>query len=270
VDNADNRSILAHREFLKATGAVVVGFSMADTAVAQVSSATPKGRGVVSGPPDEGEIDSYIAVHPDNTVTIFSGYVDLGQGGPTALRQIAAEELDLDFDQVLTVRADTFVSTNGFTAASRTAGIGGTQLRAAAAEARRVLLTMASERLRVPVQELTVAKGIVSVRTDPTRSISYGELLGDKAFNRRYEPVSYTGGVELPRTNPNNAPTKARTEYKIVGTRIPRPEMYDKVTGKYVYVQHVRVPGMLHGRLVWPRGQGPYGASPKVIAIDEQ
>lgn len=270
MDDGANRSILARREFLKATGAVVVGFSMADTAAAQVSSASPTRRGVVSGPPDEGEIDSYIAVHPDTTVTIFSGYVDLGQGGPTALRQIAAEELDLDFDQVLTVRADTFLSTNGFTAASRTAGIGGTQLRAAAAEARRVLLIMASDRLKAAVQELTVAKGIVSVRTDPTRSTSYGELLGDKAFNRRYEPVSYTGGIELPRTSPDNAPPKARTEYKIVGARIPRPEMYDKVTGKYAYVQHVRVPGMLHGRLVWPRGQGPYGVSPKVIAIDEQ
>ena len=104
-------------------------------------------RGVVSGPPDPAQVDSYVAIHPDNTATIFAGYVELGQGGPTALRQVAAEELDLDFDQVKDVRADTFVSTNGFTAASRTAGIGGTELRAAAAEARRVLLELASERL---------------------------------------------------------------------------------------------------------------------------
>jgi nicotinate dehydrogenase subunit B len=270
MDDADDRSLLARREFLKATGAVVVGFSVRETASAQAGGVAAAKRGVSSGPPDEAEIDSYIAVHPDNTVTIFSGYVDLGQGGPTALGQIAAEELDLDFDQVLTVRADTFVSTNGFTAASRTAAIGGTQLRAAAAEARRVLLTLASERLKAPVPELTVARGVVSVRTDPTRSISYGQLLGDKVFNRRYEPVSYTGGIELPRTNPNNAPPKARTEYTIVGTRIPRPDIYEKVSGKYVYVQHVRLPEMLHGRLVWPRGQGPYGVSPRVVAIDEQ
>jgi nicotinate dehydrogenase subunit B len=270
MDNADNSSVLARREFLKATGAVVVGFSMAETASAQAGATAATRRGVLSGPPDEAEIDSYIAVHPNNTVTIFSGYVDLGQGGPTALRQIAAEELDLDFDQVLTVRVDTFVSTNGFTAASRTAAIGGTQLRAAAAEARRVLLTLAAERLKTPVQELTVAKGVVSVRTDSARSISYGELLGDKAFNRRYEPVNYTGGIELPRGNANNAPPKARTEYKIVGARVPRPDMHEKVSGKYIYVQHVRLPGMLHGRLVLPRGQGPYGESPKVIAIDEQ
>src|SRR5881628_2985840 len=150
---------------------------MADASAAQTARPAAGQRGLTSGPPDEAEIDSYIAVHPDNTVTIFAGYVDLGQGGPTALRQIAAEELDLDFDQVLTVRMDTFVSTNGFTAASRTAGIGGTQLRAAAAEARRALLTLASERLKAPVRELSVAKGVVSVKADPQRSISYGALL---------------------------------------------------------------------------------------------
>jgi nicotinate dehydrogenase subunit B len=107
MDKADDRSVLARREFMKATGAILVGFSVRETASAQATGLAAAKRGVSSGPPDEAEIDSYIAVHPDNTVTIFSGYVDLGQGGPTALRQIAAEELDLDFDQVLTVRADT-------------------------------------------------------------------------------------------------------------------------------------------------------------------
>jgi CO/xanthine dehydrogenase Mo-binding subunit len=111
-------------------------------------------RGLVSGPPDPGQVDSYIAIHPDNTATLYTGYVELGQGGPTAMRQVAAEELDLDVDQVKTVRVDTFVSTNGFTAASRTAAIGGTETRAAAAEARRVLLELASERLKTPVGDL--------------------------------------------------------------------------------------------------------------------
>src|SRR5437660_1776244 len=120
VDNDDDRPELARRQFLKATGSLVVGFSAAEAAAAQ-STATP--RGTVSGPPDDAEIDSYIAVHANNTVTIFSGYVELGQGGPTALRQIAAEELDLDFDQVQTVKNDTFVCTNGATYASMTVGV---------------------------------------------------------------------------------------------------------------------------------------------------
>ena len=227
-------------------------------------------RGVVSGPPDPAQVDSYVAIHPDNTATIFAGYVELGQGGPTALRQVAADELDLDLDQVKDVRADTFVSTNGFTAASRTAGIGGTELRAAVAEARRVLLSLASERLKAPVQDLTVTKGVVSVRADAKRSVTYADLLGGKPFNRQFEPVSYQGGIELPRKGLDNAVPKRRDDYRIVGTRVPRPDITEKIKGTYEYVQHVRLPGMLHGRVVWPRGQGAHAISnPTVVAIDE-
>ena len=113
------------REFLKVSGAVVVSIGVGNIAEAQ----TPAGagaalqRGLVSGPPDPTMLDSYLAVHSNNTASIYLGYVDLGQGGPTALCQVAADELDLDFTQVSIVRNDTFMSTNGFTAASRTAGI---------------------------------------------------------------------------------------------------------------------------------------------------
>ena len=209
-DTSDPQSLLGRREFLKTTGAVVVGFSVA-AELSAAQSGAPAPRGTVSGPFDEAEIDSYVAIHPDNKATIFSGYVELGQGGPTALRQIAAEELDLEFDQVLMVPVDTFVSTDGFTAASMTVAIGGTKLRAAAAEARRVLLGLASDRLKAPAQDLIVTKGVVSVRSDPQRSVTYGALLGDKRFNRKYEPIPYQGiGLELPRKNPDNAPAKPR------------------------------------------------------------
>src|SRR6266853_4402244 len=272
MHDAEDHSVLARREFLKTTtGALVVGFSAAHMPVAHGAGGAAVERGLKSGPPDPAEVDSYIAVHPNNTVTIFAGYVDLGQGGPTALCQIAAEELDLDFHQVFTVRNDTFVTTNGFTAASRTIGIGGTELRAAAAEARRVLLTRASERLKVPIQNLTVTRGVVAVKGGASRSVTYGELLGDQPFNYRYAPVTYTGGIELPRRSTTNAPPKPRAEYKVVGTRVPRADMPDKVRGTYVYMQHVRVPGMLHGRVVWPKGQGANGVSlPKVLSIDNQ
>jgi CO/xanthine dehydrogenase Mo-binding subunit len=272
MGNTADAHELDRREFLQATGSLVVGFSAAEPLAAQAPLTAAGARGAVSGPPDEAELDSYIAVHPNNTVTIFSGYVELGQGGPTALRQIAAEELDLDFDQVQTVRNDTFVCTNGATYASMTVGVGGVKLRAAAAEARRVLLSLAAERLGAAVEELIVVRGVVAVKSAPQRSITYGDLLGEKRFDRRYEAVPYRGiGLELPRTNPNNAPPKPRAEYRVVGQRIPRFDIPEKVNGKYVYIQHVRVPGMLHGRVVWPQGQGAYGASnPKVIAIDEQ
>jgi nicotinate dehydrogenase subunit B len=268
----DRRSVLARRDFLKTTGVVVVGFSIADKARAQTSPGVPLAvqRGLVSGPPDPGEVDSYIAIHPDNTATIYSGYVELGQGGPTALRQVAAEELDLELEQVKTATVDTFVSTNGFTAASRTAAIGGTETRAAAAEARRVLIEMAAARLKAPVQDLTVTKGVVSVRTDPQRSVSYADLVGGKSFNRKFEQVSYNGGIELPRKGTDNAIAKRPDNYRIVGTSVPRPDIAEKVRGTFQFVQHVRLPGMLHGRVVWPRGQGAHSISnPTVVSIDE-
>ena len=263
---------LARRDFLKTTGVVVVGLSIADKVGAQSPAGEPSTvkRGLVSGPPDPAQVDSYVAIHPDNTATIFAGYVELGQGGPTSLRQVAAEELDLDLDQVKDVRADTFVSTNGFTAASRTAGIGSTELRAALAEARRALLSLASERLKAPAQDLSVTKGVVSVRGDAKRSVTYADLLGGKGFNRQFEPVSYQGGIELPRKGLDNATPKRRDDYRIVGTRVPRPDIAEKIKGTYEYIQHVRVPGMLHGRVVWPRGQGAHSISnPTVVAIDE-
>jgi hypothetical protein len=271
--DADGTPVVDRREFLKISGAVVVGIGVGTIAAAQApggGAAAAVQRGLVSGPPDPTLIDSYLAVHANNKATIYLGYVDLGQGGPTALCQIAADELDLDFDQVSTVRNDTFVCTNGFTAASRTAGIGGVETRVAAAEARRVLLGLASERLNAPVQDLTVAKGVVSVKGAPQRSVTYGELLGDKAFNRKFEPVRYNNiGEALPRTGADIAPLKPPSEYKVVGTRVPRPDMLDKVRGTYQYVQHVRVPGMLHGRVVWPQGQVAGAVMPKVVSIDE-
>jgi CO/xanthine dehydrogenase Mo-binding subunit len=269
----DDKTVLARREFLKATtGALVVGMT-AGQARAQIQpGGTPAfERGVRSGPPDPAEIDSFLAVNPDNTATLFAGYVDIGQGGPTALRQIAAEELDLEFGQVLMADNDTFVCTNGFTAASRTIGIGGTEVRAAAAEARRVLVSLASERLKVPVEDLTVAKGVVSMKSDARRSLTYGELLGNKRFNRRYEPPPFNNrGIEQPRTSADVTPPKPRAAYSVVGTKVPRADTPDKVSGKYRYMQHVRVPGMLHGRVVWPQGQMAGGvAVPKVVSVDE-
>jgi len=267
--DVDSAPVVDRREFLKISGAVVVGIGVGNIAPGQAQGGLQ--RGLVSGPPDPAAIDSYLAVHANNTASIYLGYVDLGQGGPTALCQVAADELDLDFTQVSIVRNDTFMSTNGFTAASRTAGIGGVETRVAAAEARRVLLGLASERLNAPVQELTVAKGVVSVKIAPQRSVTYGELLEDKPFNRKFEPVRFNQlGEAMPRTGADIAPLKPSSEYRIVGTRVPRPDMLDKVRGTYEYMQHVRLPGMLHGRVVWPQGQVAGAVSPpKVVGIDE-
>jgi nicotinate dehydrogenase subunit B len=236
---------MIRRDFLKAGGALVVAFSLRDKLVAQ-------DRGTKPGPPDARQVDTWLAIHADNTATVYIGFAELGQGASTALLQIAAEELDLDMGQIKTVRLDTDVTPNqGGTYSSASINRGGPQVRTAAAEARLALLKLASAKLNAPVEQLTISKGIVS---GSGRTVSYGELVGDKPFN-----VAFTG----------NAPVKPTTEYKIVGTSFPRNDTPAKVSAQYSYMQYVRVPGMLHGRVVRPRGQRMYGSGAKIASVDE-
>jgi nicotinate dehydrogenase subunit B len=180
---------------------------------------------------------------------------ELGQGATTGLLQIAGEELDLDMTQLKSVGLDTNLSPNqGATTSSSSIHRGGPQVRAAAAEARQALLLLASARLGVQTGSLTVSKGVVSIDGEPSRFVTYGELIGDKPFN-----VKFTG----------TAPQKPVGRYRLVGSRVPRIDIPDKVAANYVHMQHVRVAGMLHGRVVRPRGQRAYGAGAKPLHIDE-
>jgi nicotinate dehydrogenase subunit B len=245
---------LSRRDLLKSGGAMIVGFSLAGEA-ASVSSAFAA-RGDLAGPPDPIAIDSWIAIHSDNTATLYFGKCELGQGNTTGLLQIAGEELDLDMRQMSAVRLDTDITPDQqATSSSSSIERGGPQVRAAAAEARLALLQRASTRLGVQVGSLVVSKGVVRIDGEPNRSVSYGELLGDKPFN-----LKFTG----------TAPRKQASQYKLVGTRVPRVDMPDKAAGKCVHVQHVRVANMLHGRVVRPRGQGAYGGGAKVAHFDEK
>jgi nicotinate dehydrogenase subunit B len=239
------------RDFLKAGGALLVGLTFAPRLDAQ----QPPG-GAIAGPftPDPEHLDTWIAIHADNTATIFIGYVELGQGNSTALLQIAAEELDLDMSQVSTARVETGTSPNqGGTNASASINRGGPRIRLAAADARQALLARASQQLGAPVDRLTVSRGVVSVAGNPGQSVTYGALIGDRRFD-----VPYTG----------KAPVKDYRAHTIVGASVPRNDMPAKANGKYVYMQHVRVPGMLHGRVVRPRGQGGYGDGARVLSVD--
>jgi len=245
-----SESVFPRREFLKTGGALVIGFSL--TARAQ----QPEWVAFAAGPdqPDPDQLDTWIAINSDNTATIFLGFSELGQGCSTALLQIAAEELDLDMAQVHTARLETGKTPNqGGTVASASINRGGPRLRRAAAEARQALLRMASAQLSVPADRLTVTRGMVSSVDNSAASVSYGQLIGDRRFD-----VPYTG----------NAPVKDYRSHKIVGTSVPRNDIPEKVGGSYVYMQHVRVPGMLHGRIVRPRGQGEYGNGAPVMGVD--
>jgi CO/xanthine dehydrogenase Mo-binding subunit len=240
----------SRKSFLKGGGALVVGFSLLGAATAGTASAAAH-RGDVAGPPDPDQVDSWLEIHPDNTATVYFGKVELGQGSPTALLQIAGEELDLEMSQLKMVRHDTNVTPDqGSTSGSSAIRRGGPQVRQAAAAARQALLGLASAKLGVPAASLSVSKGVVS---GSGKSVDYGDLVGDRLFD-----VKVTG----------KEPVKNPHAYQLVGTRVTRIDIPDKVSGKYTYVHNVRVPGMLHGRIVRPRGQGAYGTGAKPLSID--
>lgn len=246
MNGFDHLAPMKRRDLLKAGGALVVHFGFPAATLAQ-AGATP-----VAGPPDPEQIDSWIAIHADNTATVFIGFAELGQGCSTALLQVAAEELDLAMSQVGTAGLDTHITPNqGGTYSSSAIRRGGPQVQRAAAEARQALLRMASERLRVPVAGLEVTNGIIR---GGGRSTSYGELIGERRFN-----LAFTG----------SAPVKDPSTYKLVATSFPRNDIPLKAAGTYRHVQHLRLPGMLHGRIVRPRGQGAYKDGVQVVGINE-
>jgi CO/xanthine dehydrogenase Mo-binding subunit len=241
----------SRRSFLKGGGALVVGFS----ALGAVSVGTAAAAGTAA--PPLGSLDSWLIVHSDNTVTVLGEKLEYGQGTTTGLRQIAAEELGISFDQVRWVRPTTGVQPNqGGTYGSNGTASGGPQIRAAAAYGAQALLGLASAQLGVPAANLTVAKGIVS---GGGKSVSYADLVAGKLFN-----------VTMPITtlNPAVAPAKAPSAYTVVGTRVPRWDIPAKVAGTFTYMHNVRIPGMLHGRVVRPTGQAAYGTGAPIISVD--
>ncbi|HTK12786.1 MAG TPA: molybdopterin cofactor-binding domain-containing protein [Xanthobacteraceae bacterium] len=245
----------SRRDVLKGGGALIIGFSMGGAALgAPAGSGTT--RGAAAGPPDPRAVDSWIAIHSDNTATIYYGKCELGQGNTTGMLQIAGEELDLAMSQLRTVRLDTNVTPDqGATSSSSSIERGGPQLRAAAAQARQVLLGRAAKKLGVQPGSLVVSNGVVSIDGETGgRSVKYSDLLGEKPFKAKV-----TG----------TAPLKPPSQFKLVGTRVPRVDIPDKAAGRYEYLQYVRLPGMMHGRVVLPRGQRGFGAGAKPLAVDD-
>jgi CO/xanthine dehydrogenase Mo-binding subunit len=237
---------LSRWSFVKAGGALVVGVSGLRLARPALAAPSPF---LSSGPPDPAQADSYLAIHADNTASVLSGRVEIGQGSTTGLLLLVADELDMRVDQLTFVRHDTNVTPNtGGTFGSSSIAIAGSMLRSAAGAARQSLLSLASARLGVPVGALTVAGGVVS---GGGRSVSYGDLVGGRLIGV---------GLPSPLLRPGAPPSKPVPSYSLVGiSQMPRLDIPAKVAGTYVYVHNIRVPGMLHGRLVRPLGQGAYG-----------
>lgn len=222
------------REFLIGTGALVVSFSLTPQALAQTAS-KPK-------PVALDQVDSFLAVHKDGSVTIYTGKVDIGTGIRVALPQMVAEELDVALGKVKMIEGDTALTPDqGPTWGSLSVQVAGVQLRQAAATARRALVEMAVQKLGMPSSDLAVRDGVIFVRAEPHRRLSYAELIGDQAFDLKVD---------------RDAPLKNPKDHTIVGQPVPRPDVAAKVTGTHTYMQDFRVPGMLHARVVRPPAMG--------------
>ena len=236
---------LTRRQFLKSTGALIVSFNLmppAGKVWAQFAT-------LPSGDIDPTSLDSWLAITPDGLVTFYTSKVEIGTGTITALAQFVAEELDVPLNKIKMDSGDTSRTIEqGSTVGSRSIERAGPQIRQAAAAARHELLKLAAAQLSVPVDKLTVVDGVISVVGDGSKKISYGELIGGKKFNTK---ITATGTGWDMKVAPE-VKAKDPKNYKIVGQPVKRFEIPSKVTGEHDYIHNVRIPGMLHGRVVRP------------------
>lgn len=242
---------LTRREFITRSGAVIVAFSavgLADKLGLAPGTAAAQG---INGKPAT-QLDAWIAVGADGRVTAFTGKCELGQGLFTAQTQLVAEELSVPLERVTLIMCDTDRTPDQGTtsgAQSHPANFNQANLALAAATAREALLQMAATRLSVPVDQLVARDGAVQVGSDAARRVSYGDLIGGRTFNL---PLNRQARRKHPST------------WTVLGTPVKRLDIPAMVTGRYEYAQDVRVPGMLHGRVVRPPSPGA-----TLMAVDE-
>lgn len=230
------------RLFLAGTGLLTVGFALrpafADPAARQAANEVAEADAKKTVAPSD--VDSYLAIDTRGDVILFSGKVDLGTGVETALTQIVAEELDVPMSHVRVVQGDTALTPDqGPTYGSNSIQKGGLQIRQAAATARQVLLAQAAARLGESASNLKVTDG--TVRAPSGASITYAALLAGRRFDLKLDP---------------KAPPKNPDAFTLVGRPVARLDIPAKCTGTFTYMQDMRVPGMLHGRVVRPPAIG--------------
>lgn len=229
---------LSRRTLLKAGGVLLVSFALPLPARAAVKTV------------DAAEVDGFLAIGQDGSVTLYCGKVDLGQGLRIAMRQMAAEELGIGVERIAMIEGDTMLTPDqGPTAGSTGVMKGGVQIRQAAATARQTLIRLAAERLDLPADSLDISDSEVRPRSGEGRSLGIGDLIGEAGFNLKLDP---------------KAPLRAPSSYKVVGKSLPRPDVPAKICGRHVYVHDFSLPGMLHGRVVRPPAVGA-----NLLSVDE-
>jgi CO/xanthine dehydrogenase Mo-binding subunit len=233
--NIDRRRVLA------GGGALIVSFSLSG-ALAQQQGApapapAPSPPGSLKNSP---YLDAWIRIDANGSIEVFTGKAELGQGFKTAFQQIAAEELDVAFESLKVTTADTRLTANeGYTSGSNSMKDSGTAIQNAAAQARELLLAEAASRLGLSVETLWTAEGAV-IAPDGKR-LSYGELVRDDMLHVQAQPKSKL---------------KDPATFKVIGRSVPRVDIPAKVTGGAAYVQDMRLPGMVHARIVRPPSYG--------------
>ena len=249
----DKPTNLSRRAVLMGAGALVVsvGAPLSVETLIGLNSAYAQGT---KPPLTPDQLSSYIAVNADGTVSAFFGKMDMGHGLFVAIGQMVAEELDVPFKAVKVYMGDTATSVNqGGASGSTGIQFGGKQMRMAAAEARRVLLEMAAEKLGTPADQLIVVNGTVSAAFNRDKKTTYAELIGGKYFNVQLDWNKQMGNALYA---PGKAQPKKHTEYKIVGKPIKREDVAPKVFAQEDFVTDIKVPGMVHGRMIRPAVAG--------------
>jgi nicotinate dehydrogenase subunit B len=251
----------SRRSLLQAGGALVVSIGVPVTFESVLAADNPLVAATKPAlTPDQ--LSSYIAVNADGTISIFFGKMDMGQGLAIAIRQMVAEELDAPFKDTKIFIGDTATSVNqGGASGSTGVQEGGHQMRMAAAEALRVLVEMAADKLGIPADQLTVTDGVVHATNDATKKVSYSQLIGGQFFNVH---LDWNGKYGNPLYAPGKAQPKDPKDHRIVGQPIPREDIAPKVFAQADFAADIKVPGMVHGRMIRPPVAG---AVP--VSVDE-
>jgi nicotinate dehydrogenase subunit B len=249
----------SRRNLLKSAGLLAVSF--AGVATSPITPAANAQAPAKAGPyPDVDfhQVDSWIVIHEDNSATFYVGKTDCGQGTGTSFRQLMADELDVAYNKTTCIMGSTDNTVDqggsgGSTAMERDSW----PMRRAAAEARRVLLEMGSGRLGAPVNQLVVSEGVIAVKGDPSRNVTYGQLIGGKRFN-----VTLTGNNINAATG--KATVKPVQELKNTGLSPQRYDIPAKVDGSLEWAVDIKLPGMVHARNVKPPVAGA-----RLVSFDE-
>ncbi len=234
-----DRPTFDRRTFLAGGAGLLV--TLALPAAAQTEGGEGAATSAGDGLPRE-RLDSWIAIDPQGRVVAAVGKIDDGLGIPSAFAQIVAEELDLPVDAVQLRMGDTATTVDQRgTGSSNGITDGGAALRIAAAQARAFLVQRAALQLGVAAAQLETADGAVRVAADPTRRVTYGDLLQGGRFELAVDP---------------KVATKAVASYRVVGRPLPRADIADKATAQFRYLVDLKLPGMVHARVVRPPTAG--------------